>query len=157
MKWRKMTGGFPNKKSFGRKYAIFGAFRKVLKAKHLPNKGVVHRLEMWHFNIISDTSAPDKCTLRGEWMRHPSPINATEKMLNGCFRPKKPDFPRILMHKINSNHSISRFFPSMILSIFFIDINVRKACLEGVAHDGFASSIHDMIVGYYNVGKPLFL
>ena len=53
-------------------------------------------------------------------MRHLSPTDAAQKMLNGYFRL---DFPEILDHLDDSiifNDSISRFSPIIVLSTFFI-------------------------------------
>lgn len=47
-----MAGGFANKKSLGRKYAIFGTFCKALKANDLPKDGVFYCLQIRLFNII---------------------------------------------------------------------------------------------------------
>ena len=62
-------------------------------------------------------------------MRHPSMMNATQKMLNGYIRPKRANYSGFLDEPAICSDAISRFLPTIVLSAFF-NINPRYATIE---------------------------
>ena len=116
---------------FGQNKPVFRDFPMSLITNDIGKEGGIRSRQMPPFNIFSDTFAPRKCPLRGRRMWHLCPADATQKMLNGYFRPEKPDLSEISGHSVSPRHSISRFLARGVLSSFFMAFTTKNPTRVG--------------------------